>query len=251
MPEERKRASVIVYDEYPGSAVVLGGELASGAWDATPWEVELLEDKPWGTRATPANTLRGQTALREQRPLTALRPEVYDPASNAWSAFGPSRWQASYHLIGLAADGKLYQSSGNPWGTDVTWRLDPSAPTPTWSVYLNATTDPLDDTITGVLYRPDRMMKCGGTNNAALLTALTTSKSLELGVGSPQWQLSPDGGMAFGRVDHNLNLLPNGQVLVTGGIGDLTNWQDEFANNDDARQRPELWDPTHQDWLGY
>lgn len=246
LPEPRKRASLIVYDEYPGSAVVLGGERADSSWDAAPWEIELLDAKPWGTRGAPADALRGQTAFCEQRALTALRPEIYDPVSNSWSTFGPSRWQTSYHLIGLGADGMLYQSGANSWGTDVTWRLDPLAPTPTWSVYENSNQNPLDDAITGLLYRPDRLIKCGGTDNASpgVATNLTTSKSMALGIASPAWKLAAEGGMVHGRGDHNVNLLPTGEVIVTGGTGRVDD-ADSDSENDSPRKQPEIWDPAY------
>jgi hypothetical protein len=71
------------------------------------------------------------------------------------------------------------------------------------------------------------------------VTAQATAYVLDMTQGAPAWQaINP---MAFGRSYHNMTLLPDGNVVVTGGIG--------FTNPDTqtlAVYAAEMWSPTTQ-----
>ena len=58
---------------------------------------------------------------------------------------------------------------------------------------------------------------------------------------SPQWQET--GSMQFARFYHNLTVLPDGTVLVTGGGTDS-----EGTKSNQATNTPELWDPATGQW---
>jgi hypothetical protein len=238
-PAPRMDASLIVYTEFPTSYVILGGELASGTWDDDVWELRLDQPNQW-QQLQPLGSppaLRGHRAVPEREILTELESEIYDPGTNQWSKFGQPKKRQSYHMIFHASDGKLYSTGPNQFGTDVTWRLDPV--TEAWTPYASTTVEPLDGTVTGILYRPDQSMKCGGpgVNGHHGIT-----NSLALGVGVPSYRTSFN-TMARPRTDHTLNMLPSGEVISTGG---LQRPDDDDIDSEDAapRKRPELWDPT-------
>lgn len=107
-PPPRADASIIVYTETPTSYHVVGGELASDAWDADAWEYRYDPPVRWERLQLPAAALRGHRAVPEAVILTELQPEIYDPATNLWTSFGDSKKRQSYHMIFHASDGQLY-----------------------------------------------------------------------------------------------------------------------------------------------
>lgn len=235
----RKRASMIYYDAYPTTVVVMGGELASGAWDATAYEKELFHDQQqWRVRGAAPQALRGHAAIREPKELTEMQAEVYDPVAATWSAMGAPRFLFSYHMMFNGPDGKLYvpgpifsQQSSN-------LRLDPA--TGQWSPYGGNTS--WIDSGTGALLRPDLVMKCGqhfGNSEAS-----PNSATLQLGLASADWvpAVNP---MGLGRRNHTVTVLPTGEAIVTGGDRLTTSENDPAPA--DPRRRPELFDPTYED----
>jgi hypothetical protein len=93
------------------------------------------------------------------------------------------------------------------------------------------------------MFQPGKFMKSGTAMepHAATVTSAATTYVLDMTQPSPAWQ--PTGPMTFARTQHNLTLLPDGSVLVTGGssnsrVDDLT------AAVYDA----ELWSPATQTW---
>jgi hypothetical protein len=122
-------------------------------------------------------------------------------------------------------------------GIFVTHVLDVAAQT--WTVV-----DPVAvDGGSAVMYRPGKVMKSGTHNDADLPTvpSAATTYVLDMTQPSPAW--AETASMAFPRGYHNLTILPDGQVLVTGG-GVTT----DAVDLDGAVLDAEMWSPTTQLW---
>lgn len=234
-PAPRTDAAIIGYELYPTSYLVLGGVSATGVGDATPWEYRF--GSGWNALATGATALKGVAAIREERVLTALQPEVFDPSANAWTAFGQSKYRSSFHMNFMASDGRFYSPGPNFFGKDSTWRFDPSLGT--WTLYAVNNTAPLDGTIGGILYRPDQIMKCSGLG----LFERGATKSLLTGLAplAPTWRNSVN-SMGRARQNQILSMLPTGEVIVTGGQGLADNGNGD-PDDDLPCKNPEIWDP--------
>ena len=234
----RKRASMVYYDAYPFTVVVIGGALASGAWDATVYEKELFDNQQqWRLRGAAPQALRGHAAIREPRELTEMQAEVYDPVASTWAAFGAPRYMFSYHMMFNGPDGKLYVPGPTFGGQASNLRLDPA--TGQWSNYGDGTLG--HDSGTGAMLRPDLVMKCGGHFTDGSLPAPGTTATLQLGLASASWAASVN-PMALGRRDHTVTVLPTGEAIATGG--NSLGYRD-VPLDAVPRLRPELFDPTH------
>ena len=240
-PAPRTDASIVGYEEYPGSHIVFGGSLAGGAADANVWEYRFDAPVGWRQLAASSRAVQGQAAIREQRELTALQPERFDPDLDTWTPLGDLKKRQSYHSMLLGSDGTFYSPGPNYSLRDSTWRFDPA--TGHWSLYGLNTTDPLDGTISSIMFRPERMMKCGGLT---LFEAQGNTNTLPTGSAGPypiSWRPSAN-KMALWREDHILNMLPTGEVIATGGLGQADNLNAD-PEDDLPRKRPEIWSPNY------
>lgn len=244
-PAARRGAAAAIYERYPLAITVSGGALAGGATDATTWEM-VLDDHAswhWEQKASAPTPLSGHSLLRERRQLTMLQPEVYDPVTNLWTAFGGRNFQFSYHMLFAGSDGGLWHTGPNAFAQDRTWRLDRTSGV--WTEQA-IPANGYDDSATGVLYRPNRILKVGDLQpGLAGIPARPVSESLRLDEPTPtrRWRTAGN-ELALARQFHTVSLLPTGEAITTGGtlytnVSD-TNWVAEVP-----RRRPELWDPTY------
>jgi hypothetical protein len=165
-------------------------------------------------------------------------PEIYDPDTGTWTEL--SRATANipfYPHMFVLPDGRVLAASSTE-GLVVSKVLNVA--TQTWSVV-----DPLAvDGGSAVMYRPGKIMKSGTHNDADLPTipAAPTTYVLDMTHAPPSsWRQTDP--MAFARAYHHLTLLPDGQVLATGG-GDTT----DAVGFDGAVAPAELWSPTTEKW---
>ena len=240
-PAARADATIIGYEEHPTSYVVIGGELQDGSWDANTYEFRFGDAK-WRTLTPAAPALRGHRAIIENRILTPLQPERFNPDSNTWMPFGQHKKRQSYHTMFATSDGMLYSCGPNPVTTDTTFQFNPT--TGVWSVF-NIVNGPaaLDATVSGVLYRPNKILKVGDSDiNATTHEYRSASVSMQIDEAVPQWRQSVV-PMGRGRMDHTVSMLPTGDVIMTGGHGVNDN-DNNIADDDAPRKRPEIWDPN-------
>jgi hypothetical protein len=161
-------------------------------------------------------------------------PEIYDPLANSWTDFPSSRLKVPMYpqLFGMP-DGRVIDT-----GPDPTTRIfDPSSGA--WSVLG-------DSGFTGhaaVMYRPGKILKAGTYAEPGNPSTPVDGRAavLDLNQATPTWRaVTP---MAFGRSYLQLTVLPDGNVLSTGGESatdgiDLTK----------AVLPAELWDATTEKW---
>lgn len=200
-------------------------------------------------------------------------PEVFDPATREWTLIDTIDEPVQYYPFNFVAPtGEVY-FAGADVGADTIYipsisglyfDVEGGGINPTGQV---STTDGGS----AVMYRPGQMMKCGGTMGSG--EAIQTAEVINLNV-SDQW--NPATPMNIPRRRHNLTLLPDGTVLVTGGTR-LGNREFTFdgtcgggdegtpCNNNDACDEgvvcsfnpsgeqqwvseAEIWDPDADEW---
>jgi hypothetical protein len=168
---------------------------------------------------------------------TAEVPEVYDANTNVWTQLPGAQIELPlYPFLFLLPDGRVLNpaSDEDPMATRV---LDLA--TQSWSV--------VDGTVleggSAVMYLPGRVMKSGTASDLDRQTAPTVRDTyvLDMAAPTPRWRETQS--MAFPRGHHNLTILPDGTVLVTGG-GRTT----DGVNQGQAVLEAELWSPDSESW---
>jgi fibronectin type 3 domain-containing protein len=172
----------------------------------------------------------------------ANTPEVYDPTTGSWTPLTNATLALSmYPHIFVLPDGRVlvtgsYESYQEP---EIARVLDLN--TQTWT-----TIDPVPvNGGSAAMYLPGKIITSGlGTEGGADVTSTpstATTYVLDMTQPAPAWrQTAP---MAFPRDFHNLTLLPDGTVLVTGG-GRTTGATDPAT----AVFEAELWSPVTEAW---
>jgi hypothetical protein len=93
------------------------------------------------------------------------------------------------------------------------------------------------------MYSPGKILIVGGGGQSRLVDSVPTATAevIDLNQATPAWRFV--GSMAYRRRHLNATLLPNGQVLVTGGTAG-----GGFADIPGAVLAAEIWDPTTEQW---
>ena len=189
-----------------------------GKWDRQPLTL------PGGPRA-------GLAMAYDPRWLNAHIPEIYDPVADNWELLtGASLWQVAYPNMFLLPSGHLLFA-----GPDThSYLLDLASPahwlTPTWSFH------PFRGG-TSVQYRPGKILKTGAESYVGTTEAATIDLSGDENAAA--WQTVA--AMAEPRVKHNMTLLPDGDVLVTGGVRVETDPATSVRS-------PQIWHPPTGAW---
>ena len=166
-------------------------------------------------------------------------PEVYDPVTDTWTQLSSVTAKLVLpmdpHMFALP-DGRVIAAASQ---TDkiISRVLDLNAQT--WTPIGTAALDGGSS----VMYQPGKIMKSGLGRSPGFSTApsVTTTYVLDMTQTSPAWRQTAS--MAFARNQHNLTILPDGTVLVTGG--GVTS---DFSNLAGAVKAAELWSPTSESW---
>lgn len=181
-----------------------------------------------------------------------LIPQVYTPAQTGGLRPMPTPSPARlspYPFLHLLSDGRVFQAQSGFIGAnaDPLSRLfDPK--TKVWSSSVNTT---LPHALgSSVLLADDVVLMVGGFGNNSLPSAgVETMNPL---AATPAW--STQESMKFPRTYHTATLLPDGKVLVTGGVSCQGRINIEsFANgihncSSGGVMSPELWDPQTGKW---
>ena len=161
-------------------------------------------------------------------------PEIYDPETNTLTQMpSASRRIPLYPFMFLLPNGKLFDA-----GPDTTTRtLDLS--TGQWST---VGTSPIDG-MSAVMYRPGKILKSGTWSDPEFGGRAVTNRAatIDMTASSPAWQEAAP--MEYRRSYHTLTVLPDGQVLATGGQTS-TDGVDETTGILAA----EMWNPDTNTW---
>ena len=164
-------------------------------------------------------------------------PEIYNPATNAWSALNNAQFTFTYypHMY-LLPDGRMLVS--NTTETPIVSQiLDVNAQT--WTPIGG----PAVDGGSSAMYRPGKVLKTGKSVDPddPVVPSVSTAYVLDTTQPSATWRQVQS--MAFKRTYHTLTMLPDGNVLCTGG-GPTTAATD-IGN---AVLAAEIWSPTTETW---
>lgn len=164
----------------------------------------------------------------------ADKPEIYDPRTDRWATINvntANMHDTEYPLTFLVPDGRVFVISpqlGQTYALDVA--------TPSWTSRGVA---PMSNGV-AAMYRPGKVLMSGGGVNGVGNPSRTTASRIDMTEATPTWRtLAP---MAYGRFNHNLVVLANGDVLAVGGSVTVT-------SSDTVGTLPaELWSATSETW---
>ncbi len=231
-----------------GRVLLAGGDIAThvgtstgrifnpqtNTWSATP---NMTQGRWYPTLTTLADgrilTLSGEMNCQQ---CYAPIPEIYNPATNTWSQLaGASRSIPWYPHAYQLANGKVV-IAGSSETTMATIQLDIN--TQTWTTVDSR----VFESGSAAMYAPGKVLVAGtSTDSNTNVASTAVARVLDMNVGSPSWRTVPS--MAFPRAYHVFTMLPDGNVLVTGG--GRTTGQADTAN---AVYQAELWSPTSETW---
>ena len=141
--------------------------------------------------------------------------EVYDPSTGTWSATGSlSSPRRTGFTATLLPNGKVLVVGGFAGGTTTLSSAelyDPS--TGSWSATGSLPTKLCGHTAT--LLPNGKVLVAGGSNDFSLGPTTSAAELYDPVAGT--W--SPTGSLITARESHSASLLPNGNVLVVGGVG--------------------------------
>jgi hypothetical protein len=164
-------------------------------------------------------------------------PEIYDPRTNSWTQLTSARLAFPYYpFIFVLPDGRILNAGA---GEHPALARTLNLATQSWT-----TVDPLIvDGGSAVMYRPGKVLKSGtsATTDVSNVPTASTTYVLDMTQPTPVWRETHS--MAFPRAYHTLTVLPDGNVLVTGG-GVTTEGKDTSA----AVHEAELWSPATETW---
>jgi hypothetical protein len=155
--------------------------------------------------------------------------ELYDPVAGTWSFTGNLNVARADHTATLLPNGKVLVAGG---GTLETELYDPA--TGTWSITGNLNTARQMGHTQTLLPNGEVLVAGGTTNSEWSFQNLSSSELYDPNTGT--WSLT--GSLNVARFGLTATLLPNGNVLVTGGES-----QDGAINNS-----AELYNPTTETW---
>jgi N-acetylneuraminic acid mutarotase len=181
----------------------------------------------------------GSTSTLDAQAATA----IYDPTANAWTAAAPLGTARRDFAAAVLADGRVLVTGGIPAGQGFPSTglatveiFDPTAGT--WTVAADMHAARWDHSAT--LLEDGRVLVAGGGNVRSSYSNLSLRSAEIFDPAIGLWTQTPP--MTDARSDHTATLLPDGRVLVAGGILDCSfNWPSYLAFC-------ELYDPAAGTW---
>jgi hypothetical protein len=232
-----------------GNALVVGGHLANGGvglpdanrFDPVTKSWSAVAPMAFGRWYPTSTTLPDGRVLVVSGAVTCYTctgdiPEVYDPTTDSWTQLANAELNMPlYPHMYVLPDGRILYASSSE---NVTQTQTLDLETESWTMI-----DPL--ALPGgssAMYRPGVILKSGSPgapNRLPAAPSLATAYVLDMNQLSPAWR--PVASMAFARTFHTLTLLPNGNVLATGGS------QTNEAGSQPVLA-PEIWNAQNETW---
>ena len=163
-------------------------------------------------------------------------PEIYNPATNTWSQLASASRSIPWYPHAFSWRMGRWSLPVHSETTAATIQLDIN--TQTWTTVDSR----VFESGSAAMYAPGKVLVAGtSTDSNTNVASTAVARVLDMNVGSPSWRTVPS--MAFPRAYHVFTMLPDGNVLVTGG--GRTTGQADTAN---AVYQAELWSPTSETW---
>lgn len=186
----------------------------------------------------------GATRLGDGRVVTLMgeitagvfanTPEMFDPRTSQWTSIAvntSNMQETEYPRPFLLPSGRIYAIAptlSQAYTLDVT--------TPSWT---SSGAAPITSGA-ATMFRPGKILMSGGGANGITKPSSTAAAVIDMTQASPAWRaLTP---MAYGRYNHNLVVLADGQVLAVGGSTTVDN------SATGATLPAELWNPSTEAW---
>ncbi len=192
-------------------------DAASGSWTLTG-NMTRARYSSVAVRLNDGRVLQLGGLVRTPRPAPVGPTELYDPATGAWTignSLNDIRIAATATVLPngqvLAAGGCANTTCATSSSTAELY--DPA--TGVWSAIASLNTPHSYHTAT--LLKNGRVLVAGGCFSTCGIYAGRTAELYDPVTGT--W--TPTGSMAIARAQHTAALLPNGKVLVSGGLTDL------------------------------
>lgn len=195
----------------PVAALVLGSGLIAAPASAATSGTFTVTGSMNAPRQFPAATLlnNGEVLETGGNIGNATDAELYNPATGTWTVTGSMNVHRAQQTATLLPDGDvLVAGGGGPASAEL---YNPA--TGTFSLTGNMTTNRFAATAT-LLPDGKVLVAGGGSENATTFDALASAELYNPATGT--W--SPTGSMSTPREDQTATLLPNGEVLVAGGL---------------------------------
>ncbi|HKR58874.1 MAG TPA: fibronectin type III domain-containing protein [Pyrinomonadaceae bacterium] len=172
-----------------------------------------------------------------------LLPQIWQQASGTWRNLTSAQLQLPYYpYMFLAPNGKIFSAGPN----QTTRYLDTSG-SGVWTVVGNNNYG-TRNWGSAVMYDNGKVLISGGIRGdfygaPSAVAPTATAEAIDLNAASPSWQYVAS--MAYPRKHHNLTLLPDGKVLVTGGSSGS---EETNSNSANPVYAAEMWDPATNSW---
>jgi hypothetical protein len=207
---------------------------ATNTWSRQP---NMLKGRWYPTATVLSNGEILVTGGRDEMSAYAETPEIW--TGTEWrrlTGTGVPRPLPYYPRMFVAPNGKTFFAG--EWETSR--YFDPSG-NGRWEPVINRVIRETRDYGSAVMYEPGKIIYIGGGGQAAGKLPENTAEIIDLNQGSPSWSLT--GSMAFRRRHMNATLLPDGQILATGGTS-----SQGFNNASGAVHAAEMWNPATGQW---
>jgi Domain of unknown function (DUF1929)/Calx-beta domain/Kelch motif len=172
-------------------------------------------------------------------------PQVWQPGTGTWRDLDAAAAQAEntaahgldlYPWMFVAPDGRVFKAGPD----QPTWFLD-TANSGNWT-FVDSRDYGHRFYGSAVMYEPGKILVVGGGDvDGPDDDASATAEVIDLNDPAPTWRIVDS--MEFARRQLNATLLPNGKVLVTGGVAG-----DGFNNEAYPVLNAEIWDPVTETW---
>jgi hypothetical protein len=244
-----------------GRILIVGGQIKEGAVGGPATDMVQIFDPATGKFALTASLgiARGghtATLLPDGRVLVAggypalisgaiNSAEIYDPASGTWHAAASMNIARIGHAAVLLQTGKVLVVGGGPGRNGIS--PGGSAPAKIAPEIYDPATDAWTKTAMPILDRPVRPTATRLHDGRVLVVGgMYMWQSPDESVESSElydptsntWSVVPDDALSGARQDHSATLLPNGQVLIAGGMHDLA-----------PIRSASLYDPASNSWI--
>ena len=164
-------------------------------------------------------------------------PQVWQAASGTWRSLTNAQMSLPlYPSMFLAPNGKVFYA-----GPSGSTRYLTTSGTGAWTLVANRRVSNRQEGA-AVMYDRGKVLFAGGSlSTAPGVLPHNSAEVIDLTATTPSWRtIAP---MAFRRRHLNLTMLPDGQVLVTGGTSG-----EGFNNGNTPVRAAEMWNPTTEVW---